>query len=552
MKNRITVRADGRTTENGVRTLIKNKTVAVTAASLLASVGLAASFAPAAHAATPASTRTVEQLKKVPGGLTFTAAGKQRMAAVHGASTSTLGAVTFVDNYQYGSTTAPTVTETLSQDGTNVGTLSDLEGGDITEPQLLPAGTYTLTATTDETTPTTLATETLTVTAGSDSSAVLYLGGGGDTPATLSSFADPITATPTGQAVISVRHTSANAGPVDVYVNGVKEVSNANEGAVANLTVAPGSYDVVITTAVADATAPTAADTLAEATATVTADTFSPVYAIDDSTPGATSPVNVDSTTYTLGYQFTASDGGVFTYGGYPFEGSSGSLKLNKPVVGGAESPYGDGYYLAASDGGVFAYGDNAPFEGSAGSLKLNSPIVGIASTIGLDGNPGYWLVAADGGIFSYNEPFYGSLGGKALTSPVVGIATDNADGGYVIAEADGSVTAFGPDITTPTTTASISGLNKPIVGVATTPDGAGLWLVASDGGVFNAGDAQFLGSTGSLKLNQPIVGISPTFDGQGYSLIAADGGIFNYGNSTFFGSTGNLKLNKPIVSGIN
>jgi hypothetical protein len=36
---------------------MKTKTVAVTAASLLASVGLAASFAPAAHAATPASTR---------------------------------------------------------------------------------------------------------------------------------------------------------------------------------------------------------------------------------------------------------------------------------------------------------------------------------------------------------------------------------------------------------------------------------------------------------------------------------------------------------------
>ena len=36
------------------------------------------------------------------------------------------------------------------------------------------------------------------------------------------------------------------------------------------------------------------------------------------------------------------------------------------------------GYWLAASDGGIFSYGD-APFEGSAGSLTLNKPVVGIS-----------------------------------------------------------------------------------------------------------------------------------------------------------------------------
>jgi hypothetical protein len=530
---------------------MKTKSMAVTAASMLASVGLAASFAPAAQAATPASTRTVQALKKTSASLHYTAAGKQRAAAVHSAATTTTaGAVTFLDNYQIGVSSAPAVDETLSQNGVSVAALDGLEPGDITEPQLVPAGTYTVTATTEATVPVTLATGTLTVNAGHDSSEALYVGGGGVAPATLTSFADPVTSTPVGRAVISVRHTSADAGPVDVYVNGMKVITNAAEGSVSNLQVAAGSYDIVVTTA-SSATAPTPTSTLAVATATVTADTYTTVYAVDDaSSEGGTNHVNLDAASFTLGYQFAASDGGVFTYGGYPFEGSSGSLVLNKPVVGAAESPDGDGYYLVASDGGVFSYG--APFEGSAGSLPLNSPIVGIATSVGTNGDPGYWLVAADGGIFSFNEPFYGSLGGTTITSPVVGIAADNADGGYVMVQADGATTAFGPDITTPTTSAPIAGLNEPIVGIATPPDGGGAWLVASDGGVFTAGDAEFFGSTGALTLNKPIVGISPSFDGLGYSLIAADGGVFNYGDSLFYGSTGDLKLNKPIVAGIN
>jgi hypothetical protein len=79
----------------------------------------------------------------------------------------------------------------------------------------------------------------------------------------------------------------------------------------------------------------------------------------------------------------------------------------------------GDGYWLVASDGGIFAF--NAPFFGSTGSLKLNKPISGIvASPTG----GGYLMVAQDGGIFSFGDvPFYGSLGSNPPAAPVVSVS---------------------------------------------------------------------------------------------------------------------------------
>jgi hypothetical protein len=41
--------------------------------------------------------------------------------------------------------------------------------------------------------------------------------------------------------------------------------------------------------------------------------------------------------------------------------------------------PDGGGYWLVASDGGIFAFGD-AAFEGSTGNITLNRPIVGMAT----------------------------------------------------------------------------------------------------------------------------------------------------------------------------
>ena len=84
----------------------------------------------------------------------------------------------------------------------------------------------------------------------------------------------------------------------------------------------------------------------------------------------------------TGGYYLVASDGGIFTFPGtgvLPFQGSTGSIHLNKPIVG--MTTAAGGYYLSGSDGGVFTFPGTGvpPFLGSTGSITLNAPIVGIA-----------------------------------------------------------------------------------------------------------------------------------------------------------------------------
>jgi PQQ-like domain len=199
------------------------------------------------------------------------------------------------------------------------------------------------------------------------------------------------------------------------------------------------------------------------------------------------------------GYDLVASDGGMFSFG-EPFCGSTGGIRLNRPVVGMAMAPDTGGYWLVASDGGIFTFGD-ARFYGSTGGIRLNQPIVGMAATP--DGR-GYWLVASDGGVFTFGDAgFKGSTGDVHLVQPVVGIAADQATGGY--------------------------------------------WLVASDGGIFSFG-APFFGSTGGIRLARPVLAIDSTADGQGYWLVASDGGVFTFGDAAFFGSMGGRPLNRPVV----
>ncbi len=244
-----------------------------------------------------------------------------------------------------------------------------------------------------------------------------------------------------------------------------------------------------------------------------------------------------------LGYWEVASDGGVFTYGGVNFYGSTGSIHLNKPVVGMASTPDGRGYWLVASDGGVFAFGD-AGFYGSTGSIHLNKPAVGMASTP--DGR-GYWLVASDGGVFAFGDArFYGSTGNLVLNKPIVGMASTPDGRGYWMVASDGGIFAYGDAGFYGSGSGTPTG--RPVVGMASTPDGKGYWLVTGGGFILHYGDAFSYGSASSLNLNQPIVGMARTPDGLGYTMAASDGGIFTYGDALFYGSAGNIRLNQPIV----
>jgi len=255
-----------------------------------------------------------------------------------------------------------------------------------------------------------------------------------------------------------------------------------------------------------------------------------------------TSPAPTPSTSTLggLGYWLVASDGGIFSFGNAQFYGSTGSLVLNKPIIGMIPSFNREGYLLVASDGGVFAFG-NAQFFGSAAN-EASGPIVGLATTP--DGS-GYWMAGQNGQIYAFGDaPNLGPNAPTFFGSPVVGIAAADK-GGYWLALANGTVV---PEGDAPSLGSFTGHLNKPIVSIAATPSGKGYWLMGGDGGIFTFGDAQYEGSTGSLVLNKPVLGLAPTPSGKGYWLVAGDGGIFSFGDAQFWGSTGSLRLNKPVV----
>jgi hypothetical protein len=189
------------------------------------------------------------------------------------------------------------------------------------------------------------------------------------------------------------------------------------------------------------------------------------------------------------GYWLVASDGGIFSYGTAPFDGSTGGIHLDAPMVGMAPTPGGGGYWTVASDGGIFSYG-TAPFDGSTGGIHLDAPMVGMAPT---PGGGGYWTVASDGGIFSFGSAvFHGSMGGQHL--------------------------------------------DQPIVGMAATPDGGGYWLVGADGGIFSFGDAPFEGSLPGIGLHATAVAVFPTATGDGYIVVTANGHAVGFGDAPQFG----------------
>ncbi|MHB1777709.1 MAG: hypothetical protein ACYCU7_17230 [Acidimicrobiales bacterium] len=261
--------------------------------------------------------------------------------------------------------------------------------------------------------------------------------------------------------------------------------------------------------------------------------------------PTVTAPSVAIAASSTPAYWLFGRDGGVFAFGGAPFENSlPGEGVSVNDIVDGVSTIDHKGYWMVGADGGVFSFGD-ALFYGSEGGVHLDAPIVAIAA---VPNGAGYWEVASDGGVFSFGSAqFYGSMGGQHLNAPIVGMASTPDGGGYWLFARDGGVFAFGDAAFYQ----SMGGqhLNAPMVGGVATSDGHGYWLVGADGGVFAFGDATFYGSMGGIRLVGPMLGIVPSADGNGYWTVAADGGVFAFGDAPFFGSLGGTPRTDPIVA---
>jgi hypothetical protein len=256
------------------------------------------------------------------------------------------------------------------------------------------------------------------------------------------------------------------------------------------------------------------------------------------------------------GYWLVGSDGGIFTFGSAQFYGSTGSLNLQRPVVGISPTADRGGYWLVASDGGVFTFGDSGFYgsipglgiapAGSAGAgRKLNAPIVGMVPSS--DGG-GYFMVASDGGVFAFGDAkFEGScpgIGGCAGAG--VAVMPDATGDGYWLVTATGGVYTFGD--------AAFYGAPgpqaSPVTSAVRTPDGGGYWILLANGTVYGYGDAPSLGGpVGSVGGLNPATAIFTESGGGGYWVAAANGAVWNYGNAPNDGGMAGTKLNGSIIA---
>jgi hypothetical protein len=278
----------------------------------------------------------------------------------------------------------------------------------------------------------------------------------------------------------------------------------------------------------------------------------------DDSSGTPPTPAPTPTPTPTShGYWLVGSDGGIFTFGSAPFYGSTGSLSLQRPVVGMTLTADRGGYWLVASDGGVFSFGDAgffgsipglgyAPAQTAGSGKKLNAPIVGMVPSS--DGG-GYFMVGADGGVFAFGDAkFEGSCPGiGGCSGAAVTVMPDASGNGYWLVTATGHVYAFGdaPALGAP------GAQGSPVTSATRTPDGQGYWILLANGGVDAFGDAAMLGSpvnqTGGLD---PATAIFATADGQGYWVASAQGAVFVFGDAPNNGGLVGKNLNGSIIAG--
>jgi Peptidase A4 family/IPT/TIG domain len=256
----------------------------------------------------------------------------------------------------------------------------------------------------------------------------------------------------------------------------------------------------------------------------------------------------------TRGYWLVGSDGGIFSFGAAQFYGSTGSLRLQRPVVGIVPTNDRGGYWLDASDGGVFSFGDTRFFgslpglglhpAGSGLPRSLNAPIVGMVPS---NDDAGYFMVAADGGVFAFGDAhFAGSCPGiGGCSGAAVAVIPDASGDGYWLVTKTGNVYTFGD---APFFGAPGQGL---VTSAVATPDGKGYWVLLNGGQVFAYGDAVNYGAPPSANFNALdfAATIFPTLDGGGYWVSSAQGQVFRYGDAPDEGGMAGCHLNGSIIA---
>ena len=279
-------------------------------------------------------------------------------------------------------------------------------------------------------------------------------------------------------------------------------------------------------------------------------------------TTTTTSTTTIASTTTTTqptvgvhGYWLVGSDGGIFSFGSAQFYGSTGSLHLQRPVVGMVPTTDREGYWLDASDGGIFAFGDSG-FYGSlpglglhpAGSGLANSlaaPIVGMVSSA--DGH-GYFMVASDGGVFAFGDArFAGSCPGiGGCVGAAVAVMPDASGNGYWLITSLGYVYGFGDAVNY----GGPGSQSVPVTSAVRTPDGQGYWVLFANGAISRFGDAGYFGSpAGQFGGFNPATAIIATADSGGYWVASAAGAVDSFGDAPNDGSMTSMSLNGSIIA---